>query len=83
MWMMYNFNVSNKQDLISKSYDLSCAAHSCRHGVRSLRYNSMQNASEWDGRLKHALGSPLSEEGHVLRPSLKEHKKTIGNPKEF
>ncbi len=53
----------------------------CRHGVRSLRYNSMQNASEWDRRLKHALRAPLSEEGHVLRQSHKEYKNTIGNPK--
>ncbi len=34
----------------------------------------MQNTSEWDGRLKHALHASLSEEGHVLRPSHKEYK---------
>jgi hypothetical protein len=40
----------------------------------------MQNASEWGGRLKHALRVPLSEEGHVLHPSHKEYKNMIGNP---
>ncbi len=40
----------------------------------------MQNTSEWDGRLKHALSAPLTEEGHVLGPSHKEYKNTLGNP---
>ncbi len=41
----------------------------------------MQSTSEWDGRLRHALCAPLSEEGHVLRPPHKEYKHTIGMPK--
>jgi hypothetical protein len=37
---------------------LTSEQHQCRHGVRSLRYNSMQNSKQNES-LKHTLSAPL------------------------
>jgi hypothetical protein len=60
---------------------VDCGVYLCRQGVRSLRYNSMQNAKH-DGSLKHTLREPLIEDGHALalHPSCKQYKNTIGIP---
>ncbi len=54
--------------------------HVCWNGVQSLRYNSMQThlsgTDVWNMPCVHLW----IEEGHVLRPSHKEHKNTIDNP---
>jgi hypothetical protein len=53
----------------------------CQHYISmyvDTVFDPYANTSEWDGCLKHALRASLTEEGHVLRPSHKQYKNTIG-----